>query len=111
MGRVVAPGAEVLLKAIEPYDPELNPNSMGTEQWVKLADAFHEWHFKPDVLEDETFVQHNILEDYQNTAIVPNRELSQAAQLLLDAEEEIDEDAEDIEFSEAATDKYSLDTP
>lgn len=24
------------------------------EQWLKLSKAFHEWPFKPDVLEDET---------------------------------------------------------
>jgi len=51
--RVVAPGADILLKAIEPYDPDLTPQSMTVEHWIKLANAFHQWPFKPDVLEDD----------------------------------------------------------
>jgi len=32
------------------------------EQWVQLADAFHNWPFKPDVREDETYVQLDSME-------------------------------------------------
>jgi hypothetical protein len=69
--RVVAPGAEILLKSIEPYDPALTPSTLSTEQWVKLADAFHKWPFKPDVLEDETYITDDLLEDFQNTRFFP----------------------------------------
>jgi len=69
--RVVGPGAEILLKSIEPYDPTLTPSTLSTEQWVKLADAFHKWPFKPDVLEDETYVTDDPVEDFQNARLFP----------------------------------------
>jgi len=58
------------------------------DQWEKLANAFHDWPFKPDVLEDETYVEENLVEDFQNTSIQPVRELSEQARLLLEEEEE-----------------------
>jgi hypothetical protein len=84
MPRVVAPGAQILLKSIEPYDPSLTAVTMTTEQWIKLADAFHQWPFKPDVHEDETYLQNNMVEDMLNTSTMPTRELSSLTQLLLD---------------------------
>ena len=74
--RIVAPGAEILLKAIEPYDPQLTPNMLTTEQWRRLGDAFHDWVFKPDVLEDETFFDDDIVEDAMNASVLPIREFS-----------------------------------
>ena len=75
--RVLAPGADILLEAIEPYDPNLTANSMTAEQWRKLGDAFHKWVFKPDVLEDETFIDDDIVEDAMNAAVHPSREFSE----------------------------------
>jgi|SRR5579859_900680 len=82
--RIVGPGADILLKAIEPFDPQLTPNHMTIEQWRKLGDAFHDWVFKPDVLEDEAFVEEDIVEDAMNTSVLPNRELSAAVKSSLD---------------------------
>ena len=75
--RVLAPGADILLEAIEPYDPNLTASLMTAEQWKKLGDAFHKWVFKPDVLEDETFIDDDIVEDAMNTAVHPSREFSE----------------------------------
>jgi hypothetical protein len=36
---------------------------MSTEQWIKLGEAFRKWPFKPDVLEDETYVEVLSLDD------------------------------------------------
>ena len=69
--RIVAPGADILLKSIEPCDPGLTPSTLATEQWVKLVDAFHRWPFKPDVMEDETYITDDPMEDYQTTMIMP----------------------------------------
>ena len=101
MSRVVAPGADILLKALEPYDPSLTPNTMTAEQWIKLADAFHHWVFKPDVLEDETYVvEEGTIDEVRSTDIIPGRELSDEARLLLEKEEEL----VDIEHEFAETD-------
>ena len=66
--RIVGPGAEILLKSIEPFDPETTPSMLTPAQWAKLADAFHSWHFKPDVLEDESFVNVDVVDDFKATA-------------------------------------------
>jgi hypothetical protein len=84
MSRVVGPGADILLKAIEPFDPNLTPNTMTIEQWRKLGDAFHDWVFKPDVLEDEAFIDDDIVEESMNTSVLPTRELSDAVKSSLD---------------------------
>jgi hypothetical protein len=62
----VGPGAEILLKSIEPFDPSLQPKELTTEQWIKLANAFHQWHFKPDVLADE-----GLAEDDSDDLFIP----------------------------------------
>jgi hypothetical protein len=92
--RVVGPGAEILLKSIEPYDPELTPSTLSTEQWVKLADAFHNWHFKPDVLEDETFIKDDLVEDYQNARLFPVS-IPEGVFSSVDENEDEDEDDDD----------------
>lgn len=86
--RIVAPGAEILLKAIEPYDPRLTPNKLTIEQWRKLGDAFHDWVFKPDVLEDEAFIDDDLVEDAMYTSVIPSREFSPEVQLALEQAEE-----------------------
>jgi len=87
-GRVVGPGANILLKSLEPFDQTANAAvDLTTEQWVKVADAFHDWPFKPDVLEDETFVQDDDFSNARDTTIIPTREISEEARELLDAEE------------------------
>jgi hypothetical protein len=102
--RVVAPGAQILLKSIEPYDPELTPSTLSTEQWVKLADAFHEWPFKPDVLEDETFIKDDLVEDFQNTRLfpvgIPEGVFSSVDEGEEEEEEEEDDDLEEEIFEE-----------
>jgi len=80
----VAPGADILLKAIEPYDPGLTPTDLTAEHWRKLADAFHNWVFKPDVLEDESFIEDDTVEDAMNTSVIPTREFSEAVRYSLD---------------------------
>ena len=42
---------------------------MTTGQWVTLAAAFHKWPFKPDVLEDETYVEEELMEDFRSTGV------------------------------------------
>ena len=48
---------------------------MSEEQWFKLANAFHRWPFKPDVREDETYLDYEALEDFRSTAIFPSQSL------------------------------------
>lgn len=103
----MAPGADILLNAIEPYAHDLNPNTMTTEQWIQLVNAFHNWPFKPDVLEDETYIEDNVVEDMKNTTVMPTRELTTSARLLLEEEEDEDyldspevDDVSDIEEEE-----------
>ena len=86
--RVVAPGADILLNSLEPADSNLTANTMTPEHWEKLANAFHDWPFKPDVLEDETYIHDDLIEDLQNTSIASLRELPEDARLLLDEEED-----------------------
>jgi len=99
--RVVAPGAEILLKSIEPYDPALSPSTLSMEQWVKLADAFHKWPFKPDVLADETFIPNDSMEDYQNARIMP-------AGIPEEVFSSFGEDVEDLEDDEYLEDDENL---
>jgi hypothetical protein len=88
--RVVAPGADILLKSIEPYDPDLSPIQLSQEQWIKLGNAFHKWPFKPDVLEDETYIEDDAVEDMKQSAVFPNRMLTTSAPALIEAEEEVE---------------------
>ena len=60
---MVGPGAEILLKSIGPYNPALSASTLLPEQWVKLANAFHNWPFKPDVLEDESYLPDDFKDD------------------------------------------------
>jgi hypothetical protein len=68
----------------------VTPHTLSTDQWIKLAEAFNRWHFKPDVFEDETFLADHIVEEYMNTSIIPSQ-ISKEAHSLLDAEESFDE--------------------
>jgi hypothetical protein len=88
--RVVGPGADILLNALEPYDPNLTPAMLTTDQWSQLANAFHTWVFKPDVLEDETYVvEQGTVDEFRSTNIIPSQELSDEARELLEREEEL----------------------
>lgn len=51
------------------------PISMSKEQWFNLAGAFHRWPFKPDVREDETYIDNGTMEDYRSTATFPGQSL------------------------------------
>jgi hypothetical protein len=51
--RVAAPGGDVVIESLG-FPKELTPDTLTVEQWVKLAEAFHKWPFKPDVFDDET---------------------------------------------------------
>ena len=86
----MAPGAEILLDAIGPFDFNLIPKCMTRDQWIKLANAFHEWHFKPDVLEDETYLEDNMLTDYMATIRLPGQ-LSKESELSLGEQEDAEE--------------------
>jgi hypothetical protein len=97
---VVAPGAEILLESIEPYDPALSPSTLSMEQWVKLADAFHKWPFKPDVLEDESFIPDDSANDYQSARIMPAGIPEDVFKSLGGDVEDLDEDLEDEIFEE-----------
>jgi hypothetical protein len=104
MTSIVAPGAEILLKSIGPYAPNTTPNALTTEQWIKLADSFHRWHFKPDVLEDEAYASQKHLEDLRDSAILPTLNSQFSNDFELDDEledDEMDELNDDNEFSEA----------
>jgi hypothetical protein len=69
---------------------------MTTEQWVALADAFHKWPFKPDVLEDETYVEEELMEDFRSTGVRTKPiDLKD-----LDGDGNIDEDEMDINVNE-----------
>jgi hypothetical protein len=76
----VAPGAEILVEALEPYEPGLTVDHMTTENWIKLADAFHDWVFKPDVLQDESYVRDDVVEDQRQTSIHLPIEISEQSQ-------------------------------
>jgi hypothetical protein len=97
----VAPAAEILLKSIEPYDPHLLPISMSEDQWFKLADAFHRWPFKPDVREDETYLNYEAAEDYRSTAVFP----SQSLDGIFDDDEEHRLDEMDDEYPDKDVEK------
>ena len=100
---MVAPGAEILLKSIEPYDPALSPSTLSMEQWVKLADAFHKWPFKPDVMEDESFIPDDLAHDYQSARIMPAGIPEDVFKSLggdIEDAEGLDEDLEDEIFEE-----------
>jgi hypothetical protein len=51
--RVAAPGGDAVLESLD-FPTELTPDTLTVEQWVKLAEAFHKWPFKPDVFDDES---------------------------------------------------------
>lgn len=69
--RVVAPGADILADSLGPISADLTPLSLSTEQWVKLANAFHNWHFKPDVHEDEMYFDENKYEEDFDASLTP----------------------------------------
>ena len=81
--RIVAPGAEILIDAIEPLPPGFTVSNLSTEQWIQLADAFHDWVFKPDVLLDETFVRDDLVEDQQQASIHIPSMISKASEMSL----------------------------
>jgi hypothetical protein len=76
----VAPGAEILVDAIEPPSPGLTVSNMTTEQWIQLADAFHDWVFKPDVLQDESYIRDDVVEDQQQASIHLPAEISKTSE-------------------------------
>jgi hypothetical protein len=78
--RIVAPGAEILVDAIEPSSPGLTVANMTTEQWIQLADAFHDWVFKPDVLQDESYIRDDVVEDQQQASIHLPSEISKTSE-------------------------------
>ena len=69
--RVVAPGADILADSLGPISADLTPLSLSTEQWVKLANAFHNWHFKPDVHEDEMYFDEDRYEEDLDVSLAP----------------------------------------
>jgi hypothetical protein len=77
--RIVAPGAEILVDAIKPLPPGLIVHNMSTEQWIQLADAFHDWVFKPDVLQDESFIRDDLVEDQQQASVHFPTEISKSS--------------------------------
>ena len=54
-GRVISPGADILLSGLDPDCWDKPVSCLTKEEWVQLADAFHDWPFKPDVMEDEGY--------------------------------------------------------
>jgi hypothetical protein len=82
--RIVSPGAEILIDAIEPIAPDLTVNNLSTKQWIQLADAFHDWVFKPDVLQDESFIRDDLVEDQQQASIHLPIEISETSVKALD---------------------------
>ena len=66
---------------------------MSTDQWVKLANAFNCWHFKPDVLEDELYFDEEEEDEDRSATIARNPNLSKESLASLDAEslDEFDE--------------------
>lgn len=63
---------------------------MSTEQWIKLGEAFHKWPFKPDVLEDETYLQDEVMEDFRSTGVrTPEVQMKELG--IEDIEDEIEE--------------------
>jgi hypothetical protein len=101
--RIVAPGAEVLTEALEPYEPGLTVGNMTSEHWIKLADAFHDWVFKPDVLQDESYIQDDVVEDQRKTSVHLPSEISEKSEasflaaLAMEGREADEEDEEDEE--------------
>lgn len=80
----------------------MTPNALSTEQWIKLADAFHKWHFKPDVLEDEAYASEKPLEDFRDSSILPTANSPFPGDFELhDEMDEMDELNDDSEISEA----------
>ena len=79
---------------------------MSEEQWFKLANAFHRWPFKPDVREDETYLDYEALEDFRSTAIFP----SQSLKGIFDEEEEHEIDDLVDEFPDEDVQKAYIDT-
>ena len=64
---------------------------MNAKHWMQLSDAFHEWPFKPDVREDETYVQ------LDSKEITPfTTALSREALASLDTET-VDNDEDDVD--------------
>lgn len=101
----MAPGAEILAKAIEPCEPRLSVSEMTIEHWIKLADAFHDWVFKPDVLQDESYVREDIVEDQQQASIHAPSEISDKTEASLlaalaregrEADVEVEEEEEEL---------------
>ena len=68
---------------------------MSKEQWFKLAGAFHRWPFKPDVREDETYLDYETVEDYRSTVMFP---CQSSKEVFIEEEiDEIDDDYPDEE--------------
>ena len=93
----------MLIAALEPCEPALTVDNMTTEHWIKLADAFHDWVFKPDVLQDESYVRDDVVEDQRQTSIhlpIEISEQSEASFLAALAREgrEADEEGEEEEI-------------
>jgi len=74
---------------------------MTTEQWITLAKAFHKWPFKPDVLEDETYIEEELIGDFRSFGVrtkpidlnVLEREVDKD-EMDLDVNEPLEEDIE-----------------
>ena len=79
---------------------------MSEDQWLKLANAFHRWPFKPDVREDETYLDYEALEDFRSTATFPSRSLEG----IFDEEEEHEIDDLVDEFPDEDVQKAYIDT-
>ena len=74
---------------------------MSDEQWFKLANAFHRWPFKPDVREDETYLDYEVVEDYRSTVVFP----SQSLKGIFDGEEVDQMDEMDDEYPDEDAEK------
>jgi hypothetical protein len=64
------------------------------EHWQKLAVAFHDWPFKPDVFEDEFFSDDHFHEDPKYVS--PLRRISAEAKAMLDEIEGAEEIVNEI---------------
>jgi hypothetical protein len=98
--RIAAPGGDVVLESLD-FPKELTPETLTVEQWVKLAEAFHKWPFKPDVFDDES----RYMASGSRLSVDEHRggdgTGGAAEEILEDLEEDDIEDEEDEEFERA----------